>query len=142
MSRPILRHLAASLLVGAATAQGTAAADASACFTTSSLFEAPSRIDWRNERLFVVARQPRVGAERLRAAFAELASCLRGANMGNWKVSLFSDRRFAGYKDEATIVAYVRSGEWAAGYLGEYDGASGILTLDPVTQPTVSHLPQ
>ncbi len=157
MSRPTLPRLAVSLLVGtavalppsgalllpfgAAAAQGSAAAVASACFTTSGLFEAPIRIDRRNERLFVVARQPQAGAERLRAAFAELASCLRGSGMGNWKVSLFSDRRFAGYKDEAAVNDYVRSGEWAAGYLGEYDGASRILTLDPVTRPTVSRLP-
>jgi hypothetical protein len=129
------------LPVGAAVAQGAVAADASTCFTAASPFEAPVRIDERNQRLFVVARRPQPGAERLRAAFAELAPCLRAPGMGTWKISLFSDRRFAGYKDEPSIKAYVRSGEWAVGYLGEYDGASRVLTLDPLTRPTVSRLP-
>jgi len=58
-----------------------------------------------------------------------------------WALSIFSNRKFAGYKDNPALLPFVQSGEWARGYLAEYDAATGILTLDPATKPVVISTP-
>jgi len=50
-------------------------------------------------------------------------------------LSVFSDKKLAGYKDEPNIIPFHKTDEWSKGYLAEYDAASKTLTLNPVTHP-------
>jgi hypothetical protein len=50
----------------------------------------------------------------------------------DWQASLFSDARYAGYKDEKRVEPFLINGTWARNYLAEYDNRSGVFTLYPL----------
>lgn len=49
-----------------------------------------------------------------------------------WGLSVFSDAKYAGYKDDKKIEQYLKDGTWPHQYLVEYDNSSGTLTIYPV----------
>lgn len=96
------------------------------------------RVDDRNERLFVVASDSDVAnmptvKKMVREADAYVAAC-KGAWSAKWSVSVFSDKKYAAYKDEDQVAPYLQSGEWATAYLAEYDNSNGQLTRFPLQQ--------
>jgi hypothetical protein len=49
----------------------------------------------------------------------------------DWSISVFSDERYATFKDNPKIKDYVTDGRWAAGYLAEYAYQFRFLTMWP-----------
>jgi len=93
------------------------------------------RIDAQNERLFIAATPAEVsGADSMirlvSNATQYIAKC--HVNWGSrWSLSVFSDAKYAAYKDEQAVRPYVISGEWATAYLAEYDHGTKKLVRYP-----------
>jgi len=49
-----------------------------------------------------------------------------------WHASLFSDAKYAGFKDEEALEPHVRDGSWQKNYLAEYEEQACKLTLYPL----------
>lgn len=94
------------------------------------------RIDQPNERLFVQASPEVVSDLRnvralLRQAKEYVERCQKTWSR-NWSISIFSEAKYAGYKDEKEIRKYVMDGSWERAYLGEYDNQYGLLVRYPL----------
>lgn len=81
------------------------------------------RTDDRNHRSFVVRPPTTVESQKSLAdvvarAEALIAHC-RPQWGSDWRLSVFSEEKYAGYKDEPQILPYVRDGHWAESYLAE-----------------------
>jgi hypothetical protein len=48
-----------------------------------------------------------------------------------WSASVFSDGKYAAYKDEKQVEQFLKDGTWIRNYLVEYDNDSGVLTIYP-----------
>lgn len=102
------------------------------------------RVDERNERLFVEASEldvtsPEAAKTLIQGAESYIHAC-RTAWTTKWSVSVFSDRKYAGYKDEQSLLPHVQSGAWQQAYLAEYDRADGSLVLFPAGKATRTQL--
>lgn len=80
------------------------------------------RVDERNHRYFVIREQKsRLSDDDL---LKKLSVCfIKTEWVNDWSISLFSEVRFAGYKDEPNIIPLHKGNQWAKAYLAEYDGA-------------------
>lgn len=93
-----------------------------------------AKIDHKQKRFFVVRTQ--VEIEGISRLTEKLHNCLSGHEWDrHWSLSVFSKKELAGYKDEPEIVPFHKDDQWAKGYLGEYDSATGTLTLEPAIAP-------
>lgn len=93
-------------------------------------------VDDRNERLFVIATSETVTnsyevRSLLHGAKDFVARCKKSWSQ-SWAVSIFSEAKYAGYKDETQIRQFVVDGTWEKGYLAEYDNHSHVLILFPL----------
>jgi hypothetical protein len=95
------------------------------------------RIDDAQKRVFVNTTLRQINsAERAKKIIRSLESSIRECRptWGQlWSASFFTDPRFAGYKDEPKLQAYVVRGEWSNAYVGEYDRSSKTLTVMPAS---------
>lgn len=92
------------------------------------------RIDEKNHRLFVVPNQP--SQEAIISRLNSSAECFKKSSWSNdWSVSLFINKKYAGYKDEPKIIEYHQNNEWAKAYIGEFDGPSKTYTKSPALKP-------
>ena len=99
------------------------------------------RVDEEQQRFFIQKTQATV--DMLRPLITKIQSCLNDHTWQNkWSLSVFSEKKLAGYKDEPNIIPFHKNDEWSKGYLAEYDAASKTLTLNPVTHPTEIDLSQ
>ena len=118
--------LAASLLPTSALAGGDG------CVPPENVL----RIDDRNARLFIQASEADINdlasmQEAISAPESYIRECQKGWG-ADWSLSFFSERQYAGYKDEEALRDYVASGVWEKAYLAEYDHAGKLLTRYPL----------
>lgn len=92
------------------------------------------RVHNEQKRFFVV--DSTIDQTTFAKVVARVDSCLATSDWAEkWSMSVFSDKKLAGYKDEPGIVKYHEGDQWARGYLGEYDSGTGVLTLEPAWSP-------
>lgn len=92
------------------------------------------RVDKTQQRFFI--QQSPATSETLNPLINKIQTCLNSHEWKNkWSLSVFSDKKLAGYKDEPNIIPFHKNSEWSKGYLAEYDANSKTLTLNPLTNP-------
>ena len=94
------------------------------------------RIDDRNERLFIETTTTKVAnfkamRRMVSDAGTYIGKCHTKWGQG-WSLSVFANKKYAGYKDEESIRKYVTSGEWEKAYLAEYDNTTKTLVRYPL----------
>lgn len=93
------------------------------------------RVDDRNERIFVIARDDQINTTaKARKLLLPLQASLKQCRPGwgkEWAISFFSDAKYAGYKSDENMAAFVANGRWAKAYLGEYERQTQRLILNP-----------
>lgn len=76
--------------------------------------------------------------EKMIDAIRTITVCLkRSCWEKRWSLSVFSDKKYAGYKDEPEIIQFHNNNLWSKGYRAEYDSQSHRLTLNPALEPVV-----
>jgi len=92
------------------------------------------RMDERNHRLFLADKT--ILASDLKDNLYQIARCFDNTTWNkDWALSVFSETKYAGYKDEETIIPYHKDNRWAQSYRFEYDHQTRTLTLNPATKP-------
>jgi hypothetical protein len=87
-------------------------------------------IDFDHNRLFLV--ESRIDLTELKEQIKALNACLHGqASENDWAISIFSEAKYAGYKDDPRILPFHKNNEWAKAYIGEYQVRTKTLILDP-----------
>jgi hypothetical protein len=94
------------------------------------------KIDERNERLFVITdieTIENIGSvkEIIRQASIFIYKGRKGWSC-KWSISFFSNKKFAAYKDDESVLQYVVDGSWSKNYLAEYYNENQILTRFPL----------
>ena len=94
-----------------------------------------ARIDQSNERIFVVASADDVeDTEKVRLLLQSIGSYVRACQQdwaADWSVSVFSENKMVGYKDEPALREYVMDRSWEKAYLAEFSADTGVLTRYP-----------
>ncbi len=92
------------------------------------------RVDERNHRFFLVSKQ--IKAKDILNNQSPLQKCFLGTEwQSDWSLSVFTDVKYAGYKDEERIAPFHKNNMWAKAYLFEYDKISGSLIESPAFNP-------
>nr|WP_319395073.1 hypothetical protein [uncultured Desulfobacter sp.] len=92
------------------------------------------RVDDINHRFFVVSNT--IKASDIKNNLSSLRKCFAGTNWHpDWVLSVFTDSKYAGYKDEETIIPFHKQNMWAKAYIFEYDQANRSLIQNPATKP-------
>lgn len=92
------------------------------------------RIDEQNHRLFLAGKG--ITAEDIRQKLHIIEKCLVSLKWGDeWALSLFTQEKYAGYKDEPRILPYHEGNAWAKAYIFEYDHLTRRLMKNPATHP-------
>ncbi|WP_299438088.1 hypothetical protein [uncultured Rhodospira sp.] len=110
------------------------AADIIPCLEEAYGRDAVVRLDDRNARVFLVWPAERnLDTTGVLAFVHDADTCFRPHPdwAETYSVSLFSARRFAGYKTEPDILPLVKDGTWIPAYLAEFDRGSRTLTFHP-----------
>ena len=101
----------------------------SSCVENTAGFEIV-RVDDKNHRYFVT--QENKSTLQDEELLTKLSICFIKTDWSNdWSISLFSEKRFAGYIDEPTIIPLHDGNQWAKAYLAEYNGAENSATKYP-----------
>lgn len=96
-------------------------------------------VDQEQQRFFIQKTQATL--ETLDPLVTKVQACLDSHDWKDkWSLSVFSDKKLAGYKDEPNIIPFHKNDEWSKGYLAEYDASSKTLTLNPLTSPKVTKI--
>jgi hypothetical protein len=102
------------------------------------------RIDDRNERIFVIAQVNQINSTaKARKLLLSLQVSLKQCRPGwgrTWSVSFFSDPKYAGYKSDDNMAAFVASGNWSKAYLGEYERQTQRLIMNPAEREKIRFL--
>jgi hypothetical protein len=121
----------AGCVVRVGAAQEPGATQVVACIRSEVGQERIARVDPEQHRLVLVLDEG--GSDAVEAFVRRVRQCFPpGSTDQGWKLSIFSARELAGYKDEPRLLFSHQGNAWAKGYLGEYDSSSAILTLRPV----------
>ena len=92
------------------------------------------RTDEANQRFFLVGSTET--ADLLVQNSQDISACFAASDWeGRWSLSLFTDKKFAGYMHEPNITPFHEGDLWSKAYLAEFDGAKPLLTLNPTTNP-------
>jgi hypothetical protein len=98
-----------------------------------------AKVHYEQQRFFIVRNEADV--ESLKTLIKNIQACLSDHQWSrHWSLSVFSEKRLAGYKDESGIIPFHANNRWAKGYLAEYDSETGMLTLSPVLSPKTIHI--
>lgn len=135
MTSSIVKHIVPFVFIGIVLVSSIG------CSVASTNCDKPgdleiSRIDERNERIFVIVDSksldvPGFVNKLLENAKRYITSCKKEWSNG-WSVSIFSDAKYSGYKDDPKLRQYVMDGSWEKAYLAEYDNGDMKLTLYPL----------
>lgn len=81
------------------------------------------KVDSLNHRFFAIQQEKnKKNKQELLTKFSE---CFINTPWeGDWNISLFSEKKFAGYKDQNDIIPYHKGNQWAAAYLAEFSSNS------------------
>jgi hypothetical protein len=97
------------------------------------------RIDERNHRFFLSGSAAK--AKSIELKIDQLRQCFSSSDWsGVWSLSVFSDEKYAGYKDEKDIVHYHADNSWANAYIAEYSEDTHELVSYPAIDPKVIKL--
>lgn len=92
------------------------------------------RIDERNHRFFLASKT--LKARDIKLNISKVEQCLA---YSYWKtdfaLSLFTEAKFAGYRDEANIIPWHKGNHWAKAYVAEYNHRSKSLLRNPAMGP-------
>lgn len=92
------------------------------------------RVDNKNHRFFVVSSI--IKTSDIKDNLKQLEKCFIGTKwQPDWALSVFTDSKYAGYKDEEKIIPLHKQNMWAKAYLFEYDHASRNLIKNPAFNP-------
>ena len=92
------------------------------------------RADDKNHRFFVVSNT--IKASDIKNNLSSLRKCFAGTTWHpDWALSVFTDSKYAGYKDEEAIIPFHKQNMWANAYIFEYDQANKGLIKNPATKP-------
>ena len=92
------------------------------------------KVDNKNERLFVVNKD--LTPELLSTKLSSIKSCLKDSAWANdWAISIFTEEKYAGYKDEKNIIPFHKNNEWAKAYKIEYLNSSSTIIKNPALNP-------
>lgn len=79
------------------------------------------RVDENNKRLFVISKKLPENQFKEILPLSEI--CFKDTPWKTeWSISIFTDKKFAGYKNESDIIPYHKGNIWAQSYIGEYEG--------------------
>jgi hypothetical protein len=97
-----------------------------------------ARTDERSRRIFLVAPPSTIGEKEhvsrlVRRMRVFMREC-HGAWGDSWSLSVFSEGKYAGYKDEDGIISYARDGTWQSNYWGEYQNDTRRIVVYPLDQ--------
>jgi len=107
---------------------------ASSCVENVAAFEIV-RVDDKNHRYFVIQESKISLSDK--ELLTKLSTCFIKTDWSNdWSVSLFSEKEFAGYIDEPTIIPLHNGNQWAKAYLAEYNGSENSVTKYPALSNT------
>ena len=96
------------------------------------------RIDSKNYRLFIVwDKNKTVSLSNVKDFITPSFSCFKNTPYwhNNLSVSIFSQKKYAGYMMDSHIRPYLKNGEWEKAYLAEYSAQESILTISPLVTP-------
>jgi hypothetical protein len=92
------------------------------------------KVDNKNQRLFVATQN--LTPEMLRAKLNDIRLCLKNSHWSrDWAISVFTESKYAGYKDDKNIIPLHKNNEWAKAYKIEYLNSSGSIMVDPALKP-------
>jgi len=92
------------------------------------------RVDDRNHRFFIASKK--IDASAIKGNIAGLEECFKSTEwQQDWSLSVFTEAKYAGYKDEPNIIQYHKNNLWAKAYLLEYDHANKSLIKNPAVNP-------
>ena len=92
------------------------------------------KVDKKNQHYFIAASD--VAADVIAANTSKLRGCFTNSPWKDiWSLSVFSDPKYAGYKDEEHIIPYHKNNSWAKAYVAEYDSQTNTLTSYPAYKP-------
>ena len=92
------------------------------------------KVDNKNQRLFVTGKN--LTAEILISKLNNIKLCLKNSSWNSdWAISVFTEAKYAGYKDDKNIIPFHKKNEWAKAYKIEYLNSSGIIIKDPAISP-------
>lgn len=101
--------------------------------------ETIAKVHYKQRRFFIVRNK--VDIETLAPLIKEIQNCLAKHEWSNkWSLSVFAEKKLAGYKDEPAIIPFHADNQWAKGYFAEYDSKTRTLTLFPVVSPKIIRL--
>jgi hypothetical protein len=102
------------------------------------------RIDDRNERIFVIVHIDQIDTvAKARKVLLSLQQSLKQCRPGwgkAWAVSFFSDAKYAGYKSDDNVAAFVANGSWSQAYLAEYERQTQRLVMNPAERERIRFL--
>ena len=130
--------LCVAVLVATVRCSAADPADLGSCFESAYGSAAFVKLDERNKRVFLAWPGTALPSKEETSALVRKAeSCVLGQPRwaGVYSLSVFSERKFAGYKTDDSILPFVKSGEWDGAYLIEYDRATTELTTLPLVDP-------
>lgn len=92
------------------------------------------RVDDINHRLFIVSKKTDVPA--IKENITDLEKCfVKSQWQKDWSLSVFTDAKYAGYKDEENIIPHHKNNMWAKAYLLEYGHSNKSLIKEPALNP-------
>ena len=75
-----------------------------------------AKVDYEQQRFFIVRNK--ADLKILRTLIKNIQACLSDHEWSrHWSLSVFSEKRLAGYKDESGIIPFHANNRWAKGYL-------------------------
>lgn len=137
MSNSTIRHylILMSLFMTSPACSGAEQVDIVKCFEAKTQMVV-ARVDEKNHRIFAIPTIEQQSEEMLLNSIRSSAPCFSDSNWSSdWSVSLFTSKKFAGYKDEKHIIPYHQNNEWAKAYIGEYSGSSQSYIRNPAVEP-------
>lgn len=92
------------------------------------------KVDNLNQRLFIIDKN--LTAQILSSKLNKIKICLKNSSWNSdWAISVFTEEKYAGYKDDKNIIPFHKNNEWAKAYKIEYLNSSGIIIIDPALSP-------
>lgn len=94
-----------------------------------------ARVDDENHRVFIVGKE--VNSDDIKNNLSSLNKCFLNTSWkADWSLSLFTDAKFAGYKDEKSIIPYHKNNQWAKSYILEFDNSEKTMIKNPAVSPS------
>ncbi len=101
------------------------------CFTSKTRLSV-AKADEKNYRIFVVTNKTKSLKKRLQSS----QKCFANTKWSkDWRISVFTSIKYAGYKDEPNIIPLHKNNNWAKAYLAEYIGSENKYISMPAIQP-------